>query len=327
MQITEKDGLVFGCLLDGAGGATDVDWAGVRAWKEGDAPMWVHLDRRSQTVRDWLQKESGLTEVTISALLAEETRPRIFRGKRGLVAILRGINTNPDEAPLDLVSIRMWCDGHRVITLRSRKLKTPRDVLEQLKVHAEGPKSASELFSRLIVRLTERMADAVSQFEDQLDQIEEELDIQHASSVRSRLSRLRQDAVHFRRYMAPQREAMSGLVMEPASWLDDQSRLHMREAGDRLARYVEEIDAARERSIVLKDDIANQIAEQSNKTLYLLALISAIFLPLSFFTGMFGINVGGVPGVENPLGFALFSLAMIVLLAIELWLIRKLKWL
>jgi len=100
----------------------------------------------------------------------------------------------------------------------------------------------------------------------------------------------------------------------------------LRETSDRLMRYVEELDAARERALVIKDDIANQMAEATNKTLYALAVISGIFLPLAFLTGLLGINIGGMPGVEDSRAFWIFCGMIAGLLIAEVFLFRRLKW-
>lgn len=325
-EVPEEDGLLIGSVLDGRGGVKIISWAGVRLWKEEDGPLWVHLERTSDSVQRWLNDESGLTAPTVGALLAEETRPRVFRGKRGLAAILRGVNTNPGSDPDDMVAIRMWSDGIRVITVQHEKLLTPNDILQQLIEFHNGPTTASQLYERLIWRLTDRMAGTVAAFHESLDGIEADLDISNASKTRRRLSDLRQSIVLLRRYMSPQREALNSLLMDPPVWLDDQSRVKLRETTDMLLRYIEELDTARERSLVIKDDIANQLAESSNKTLYMLAIISAIFLPLAFLTGLLGINIGGMPGVDSPYAFWVFCGVMVVLLIFELILFRRLKW-
>ena len=322
----EDDGLLFGCRLDGKGGAALVGWHSVESVEEGKSPLWLHFDRSSPRVETWLKEASGLTAPTVAALLAEETRPRVFRGKRGVVAILRGVNTNPDSDPEDMVAIRMWSDGKRLITLRHRKLMTPRDILSQLIEEETGPKTIPELYERLIGRLTERMAGPVSSIEDRLDEIENGMDISRAAESRRKLSEVRQDSVLLRRYMSPQREALNNLLSEPPTWFTDHDRAGLRETSDRLSRYVEELEAARERSTVIKDDITNQLTESTNKTLYVLAIISAIFLPLAFLTGLLGINIGGMPGVDNPYAFWIFCVIMAVLLVFELALFKRLKW-
>lgn len=323
----EEDGLLFGCILSGKGSAKLVGWREVETWKSGDAPLWVHLDRRSPRVQNWLKRKSGLTEPTVDALLAEETRPRVFRGKRGFVTILRGVNTNANAAPEQMVALRMWSDGHLVITLRQRRLMTPRDILQQLLETETGPKTAPELYERLIHRITERMAETIDSFDERLDRLEMQLDIAHATDQRRQLSELRQKMAVMRRYISPQREALSNFLYDPPVWFGDECHVRLRESTDRVLRYIEEIDSARERAIVLTDDIVNQLAEATNKTLYALAIISGVFLPLAFLTGLLGINIGGMPGVENDYAFWIFCGMMVLLLAVELVVFRRLKWL
>lgn len=323
----EDEGLLFACLLNGDGTARTVGWSEVENWAKGDAPLWVHLDRDSTRVQNWLHEKSGLTAPTTDALLAEETRPRVFHGKQGYVTILRGVNTNPDADPSELVAMRIWCDGNRIITIRQERLMTPRDVLAQLLETGTGPGTVVEVFERLVHRITERMAGAIASFDGRLDEIEETENLSEANTQRRKLSELRRETAFVRRYLSPQKEALSTLLIEPPAWLNDDCRIRLRETIDRLLRYLEEIDAARERATVIRDDIANQLAEASNKTLYVLAIISAIFLPLAFLTGLLGINVGGMPGVENDNAFWVFCGVMAILLVFELYLFRRLKWL
>jgi len=321
------DGLLFGCRLNGDGTGHLIGWKELENWNDAGSAMWIHLDRDSPRVQDWLNGPSGLTAPTTDALLAEETRPRVFHGKRGYITILRGVNTNPEADAEDMVAMRMWSDGQHVITIRQERLMTPRDVLSELLHTGTGPTTASELYERLIHRITERMADAVESFEGELDEIEDNPDLSQANLRRNRLSELRRKTAVLRRYISPQKEALSTLLVEPPDWFLEESRMRLRETIDRLFRYIEEIDAARERAAVIRDDIANQIAEASNKTLYVLAIISAIFLPLAFLTGLLGINVGGMPGVENANAFWVFCGVMVLLLGIELVIFKRLKWL
>lgn len=323
----EEDGLVFAVRLDGEGSATLIDWAEIETADDASGPMWVHLNRKSARAQEWLRNKSGLTAITAEALLAEETRPRVFRGKRGVIAILRGINMNPGESHEDMVDLRIWSDGHKVITLRDRRVMSAQDILAQLIRHGDGPEDAQQLYLKLITRLTDRMSEAVSAFDDRLDDLEWNLDSSDAKVALRKLSEMRQAAVVLRRYISPQREALGYLLSDPPAWFDDHSRLVLRETVDRLLRYVEELDAARERAIVIKDDITNRLAESTDRRLYVLSIISAVFLPLGFLTGLLGINIGGMPGVDNPLAFWIASIVMGAIIVVELIIFRRLKWL
>ncbi len=325
-DVAEDEGLLFACRLDGTGGAKLTDWSDVETWSAESGPIWIHLDSSSNRVKTWVRERSGLTPVTADAILNEETRPRVFQGKRGFIAILRGVNTNPDANPEDMVAMRLWCDGTRLITVRYQKLLTPRDVLEQLLEHSTGPVTVAQLFERLISRLTERMATIITGYDDVLDSVEEQVELGQTASLRGKLGDLRRQAVVLRRYMAPQREALGRLLHDPPQWLDERSLLNLREATDRLQRYIEDLDAARERAVVVKDEISNRLSESMNRNMYVISVVAAIFLPLGFLTGLLGINVGGMPGVESPMAFWITCFLMVLVLIAEVLIFRKLKW-
>ncbi len=69
------------------------------------------------------------------------------------------------------------------------------------------------------------------------------------------------------------------------------------------------------------------MSERMGRTMYLLGIITGFFLPLSFLTGLLGINVGGIPGAEQSYSFALVCLLMVILSTGQWWLFRRLRWL
>ena len=117
----QENGLVFACLLDGKGGGKTCGWNDVREWKEQDGCLWTHLDRSNPEVQRWVHEDAGLDSIAAEALLAEATRPRWVMFDQGLLVILRGVNLNPGADPEDMVSIRIWIEHHRVISMRLRR--------------------------------------------------------------------------------------------------------------------------------------------------------------------------------------------------------------
>ncbi|WP_083098391.1 CorA family divalent cation transporter [Pseudophaeobacter leonis] len=301
-----ENGLLFAQRLNGDGSGTAIGWEEVKAWKTGDKPVWIHLDRTDPNVETWLRDESGLTSETVNALLSEESRPRVFKGKRGTVAIFRGVNLNPDAKRSDMVDLRLWSEGERLITLRKTRLQTVRNVLAKLAEGGDGPATISALFQDLSFTLCQRMSQTIEGIKDRVDQVQDEFDLSAPDKTRVDLMDVRNNAISLRRYIAPQRIAMGELIVDPPQWADNNWHAKMREVAETLAYYVEELDSARDQALVYKDDVASQLAESTNRTLYALAVISAIFLPLAFLTGLLGINIGGMPGVESSSAFWVF---------------------
>jgi zinc transporter len=320
-----ENGLVSALALDGKGGGRVLDWAGVRAWDAQQGVLWVHLDYSAQDAQAWLRQESGLDPLVAEALLAEETRPRCAPTADGLLISLRGVNNNPGADPEDMVSIRLFCNGERLVSSRRRRLLSIRDLTHALQ-RGEGPCSLGELTAMLADRLIERMSDVIAELDERIDEMEEKIIASAGQEVRADLVELRREVIQLRRYLAPQREALNRLHLEKAAWLNEHDRLQVREACDKLTRHVEDLDSARDRAGVAYEELSNRLGEQMNTRMYSLSLVAGLFLPLGFLTGLLGINVGGIPLAENPWGFFEVVAFLVVLVVIQVIVFRRKNW-
>lgn len=319
------DGLVAAFLLDGAGGGRALDFAGVRAWRPGDGLLWVHMDLTVPAAAAWTEGEAGLDPVVAEALLQGETRPRAAALRDGLLVVLRGVNLNPGADPEDMVSLRMWITAERIVTTRRRRLLSVDDTRAAI-LEGRGPVSPGDFLVTMADRLVERAAQVVGEVDEAVDRLEEEVLAAESHRLRAALADARREAIGLRRYLAPQREALARLHAEPSPLLSDVDRLRLREVADAVTRYVEDLDAARERAAVVHEELASRLAEQMNQRMYVLAIVAALFLPLGFLTGLLGINVGGIPGVEDPHAFAIVTVLLTVLAVGVLAVFRWRRW-
>lgn len=324
--MSDSDGLICAYVLDGGGAGRPVDWAGIKDWRETDGPLWVHLDRKGADSMAWLTADGGLPEGISRALLTEETRPNCEVLDDGLLLILRGVNLNPGADPEDMVALRIWVERTRVITVRHRKLSAVDD-LRQAMERGHGPHSIPQLVVTLAAKLIERMGPTISALEDEVDGLETKVLTAASRPVRHHLHSLRHQAVDLRRYIAPQREAMARLMLDDAGWFDRADRLRLRDIADNITRYVEALDAARERAALIQEELTSRLSEEMNKTMYFLSIVATIFLPLGFLTGLLGVNVAGMPGTANALAFPLVCVLLVGIGVLEYWLFKRLKWL
>ena len=322
----EISGSVHSLLLDGRGGAKHLSAEELTNWQPEQGVLWLHLDLLDPDIGKWLQSNTDLHELAIEALMSEETRPRATTLDDGLLLSLRGVNLNPGSDPEDMVAVRIWADSHRIISSRRRQLGATRELVAQLD-SGRGPKSSTELLVEWIDLIVWQMSNTVNEFEDAVLQLEDRVLSESPAGLRSELAQLRKQTISLRRYLAPQREALTRLVVEKVSWLDDDNRMRLRETSDRLIRHIEDIDEVRERAAVAQEELLSRVSEQMNERMYVLSMVAAIFLPLGFFTGLMGINVGGMPGVESNLGFwSVVGICLLVVLALAVYFRRK-RWL
>lgn len=292
-----------------------------------DQLAWVHLDGTSLESRVWIQQEiTYLDHIIIDALLAEETRPRILEFQEGVLMILRGVNLNDNAQPEDMVSIRLWADEHRIISIERKPLKVVADIQQSIK-NDKGPRDTGEFITRLVTRLIERMETFLSDIADELDLIEESLINGDHTLQRQELSSIRKKALIYRRYIAPQRDVLAYLKSVDIEWFKSEHKRKIQESHDKVLRYLEELDMIRERAQIVKEEILATISDRMNKNMYVLSMVTAVFLPLGFLTGLFGINIGGMPGVDSNLAFTVFCVVIVILVISQLIFFRWKRWL
>ncbi|MCS4503074.1 Zinc transport protein ZntB [wastewater metagenome] len=320
------DGLICAYAAGTRGRLEPADAAAVAGWQAGDGTLWTHLDRTAPDMHRWLGQTAGLPPLLVEALLAEETRPRLAPMHDGLLVILRGVNLNPGADPEDMVSIRMWLDHERLISLRGPRLQAVEDVRTALDAPG-APRTPGGLLTALAAGLVARMGPIIAGLEEDLDALEEQLVDRQGREMRQQLVAIRRQGIILRRFIAPQRDVMQRLATEALPWLDETDRGRLRETADRITRYVEDLEALRDRAAVAQEELATRLSDQMNRTIYVLSLVATLFLPLGFITGLLGVNVGGLPGTEDPGAFILLCVVLGVLAVAELVLFRLRRWL
>lgn len=327
--------MVRAWLLDGRGGGRQLDWREVTAWTPDQGPLWVHLDRQHPETRRWLREDSGLDELVVEAVLAEETRPRAQTHGQCALVNLRGINQNPGEDPDDMVSLRMWFEPARVLTFRRLPVMAVRDLHFQLGA-GRGPTNIGDLLCDIAEIMVDGIEPVVNTLEEIVDELEEQQMARHRRRGRSPLAEdpaadhvleVRSQAANLRRYIAPQKDALNQACNLSVPWVDTMHRRRLREVADIVQRQVEVLEAIREHALILSDRIEHRMDARLNRTMFVLSAVAAVFMPLTVLTGMMGMNVGGIPFAEHDHGFLLTSVVMAAVLGLILWAFRKLGWL
>jgi len=325
-QWEENDGLICAYDLDRSGGGQALQESDISRPIAADGLRWIYLDFSKPKGRDWLQDQSGISSTVLDAMLDDDIRPRTLQTPEGVLVILRGVNLNPGEDVEDMVSIRVWLEPNRIIATRRRRVMSVQQLQQELE-QGIGPSSPGSFIAELAWLLGERIAEVVDRLDDAIETAEEAITQHPSAAKRSEFAELRRKTAKFRRYLGPQREALDRLSRLQHSMFSDVESADLSEEANRMTLFLEELDLARERAMVAQEELLSSLAQEQNSKMYLLAMVSAVFLPLSFLTGVFGMNVAGLPGLETPTAFNWLLLAMIAIAGGILLLFRSKKWL
>jgi len=297
-----------------AAGATILpDWREATDVSEGWT--WVKLDRWAEGAEDWLLQRSGAPQDIAWAMLEADTQPRARAAGDCALLVLRGVNLNPGAEPSDMVSVRLFITGRRIITVSLRPLRAIAD-MEARAESDEFPKTPAAFVTQFVEDLR---AKAVETLEDL------SFDGGFSPENRQDLNALRRSVSHTRRYVGPQARAVVALTTFQQGWLPVEQRNALHEEAAAYERMASDLDSLLDRAAIVRDEVDTKIAERANRILLLFSVVGAVFMPLSFLTGLLGVNLAGIPLADWTGSFAWFAALLLVFGVIEVLVIRWLK--
>ncbi|MGR3452591.1 zinc transporter ZntB [Pseudooceanicola sp.] len=291
-----------------------------------DTLGWVHLEADHLDTPDWIADNLAyLDPAAQEALITPATRARATRIGAGVLVILRGVNTNEGRDPEDMVAVRVWADANRIVTLSRQRVRALRDIAEALEA-GEGPGNAGAFLAMLADCLNTRLEPLVSDLDIETDALETAVIGRPDQKLRHRIVAMRLQVIELYRHSAPQVAALRDLEAADLPFLRPSDRMQIAETRQSLTRQTENLVEMRESLAVLREELSGQISDRLNRHMYIIAIISAICLPLAILTGLFGVNLGGMPGAEHPYAFWIFSASLVVIIGLQALILRLMRW-
>jgi len=313
---------IISCQLDGKGGMIPIAEDEVIQCEQ---PCWLHLNYTHRKSAEWLQSTPQIPDAVRDALAGDSMRPRVSRLGDGFMIVLRSVNHNTDARRDQLVVMRVFINDKLIVSTRRRKVSAVDEVLTDLQ-NGNGPIDCGSWLVDVCDALTDHTSEFIEELHDKIIELEDAL-LDQRMPARGELGLLRKQLIVMRRYMAPQRDVYARLASEKLAWMDDSERRRMQEIADRLGRGLDDLDAGVARTAILADEVASAMAESMNRRTYTMSLMAMIFLPATFLTGLFGVNLGGIPGGEWKYGFSIFCLLLVALAVGVAGYLRKRHWL
>ena len=318
----DDGGLVWGYqlaparLLDASALKSD-DAAAHRA-----SPAWLHFNLADVRARRWLEEESGLGAAVVEALLEAEPRVHVQHLGTGFCAVLADLHHDFDRNPEGIGQLRIFVDGRRMLTFRRHRLRTVDQIRRELAAGALAPRTVGELFTILLERLGTTFGELVTKLGDRVDDAEDEILAGRYQTQGKVLGSVRRALARPRRHLNANRVALGPLRGHIPDILDGDPS-DIRQAIERMDTISQDMELVQERTRLLQEEIAARQGEATNRNLFLLSTVSAALLPITLITGIFGMNVGGLPGVGHPHGFRWVMLSILVTVAVALTVLRR----
>ena len=285
--------------------------------------IWLHLNLAHAGCERWMKTHLELPEEFFEALHEGSRSTRIEHVDSALLAVVNDVVFDFGMVSSDISTLWVCTRSRLLITARLQPLRSVDQLRSSVK-RGERFRSPMELLAHLLRDQGEVLTQIVRRTSIGVDKIEDQLLSQRVSNNRAELGSMRRVLVRLHRLLALEPASLMRLLHRPPSWLSEDDVQELRQSTEESALVISDLTALGERIKLLQEEIATNINEQSNRTLFTLTVVTVLALPINIVAGFFGMNVGGIPLATDPEGFwVLVALVATFTLIAGRWAFRK----
>jgi zinc transporter len=327
---SDPSGLICGYMFAGESPAQAISAHDALNWlHDAQAPqhdrgfVWLHFSLSNAVSEKWMLEHLALPQHFFDTIHEGTGSTRVELADDTLIAAINDVMFDFSYDPSQIATVWMCVRPDCIISARMQPLRS----VDRLRVAVKQGAVFNSPVS-LLVHLLRDQAEVLQKIERQsatkVDEIEDRLLAGHIKTTRANLGALRRLFVRLRRLLAPEPGSLFRLLNRPPSWFLKDDASDLREATEESSAVLNDLGALQERTKLLQEELTAYNNEQTNRSLFVLTVLTVLALPINIVTGLLGMNVGGIPRAEDPHGFwdVLAFIAMFTTIAV-IYLLRK----
>src|SRR5881409_2246592 len=268
-----------------------------------DEFVWLHFSLSNAASEPWLRRYLTLPDTFYESLQSDVDATHLEQEADCLIARIHDVLFDfTFDAPVATTTL---CVKARVLVSAHAR---PWRSIDQLRAEVQSGqvfRSPIEILARLLRDQANALVDIVRKSKMRVSPMEKQLLAKRVSVSRSELGSLRRMLVRLQRLLAPEPAAFFRLLDRPPSWITEEQLQNLQQAAEKFSTAISDTAALVERVKQLQEELAAFVNEQTNRTLFVLTLVTVLALPINLVAGLFGMNVGGIPLAQHPYGFFL----------------------
>ncbi len=291
---------------------------------------WVHVNGlHDLTLLDRLGSDLGIHPLVLEDIVNTEQRAKVEMYKDQLFVVMKMARLDPESKNVEIEQVSLLISGQTVLSLQDSGSDLFEHVRTRLgvatsKLRATG---ADFLVYALLDEVSDNCFDVLEHLGFQIEQLEDSLMEDDTRNPLLQIKRLRGQLMRLHRSMWPMREVAGALSRGEFPQMKEETLLFLRDVQDHLIAALDTIDSYRELLNGLLDLHLSASGNRLNGIMKVLAIISTIFMPLSFIAGVYGMNFRHMPELEWAWGYYAVLLLMVAVVGGMLLVLRKKHWL
>jgi len=275
---------------DGIEEAEGFDPERLAAWRTRWPVVWLDVDGLGDVqLIERIGEMFGLHRLALEDVVNVGQRAKVERYPNHLFVVGQ-LTTLEGRVRIEQVAI--FLGRGFVVTFQER----PGDSLEPIRARARSGRGRIRVAGPgyLTYAITDAIVDhyfpILEAFGDRLDALEEEIIRKPTQATMQRIHEIRRNLMILRRNIWPMRETLSGLTRDPGEFFEDEDKLYLQDCYDHTIQVMDLLESYREVASGLMDIYLSSLSHRMNEVMKVLTVFSAIFIPLGFIAGVYGMN-------------------------------------
>jgi len=284
---------------------------------------WHELDTAASPELDRLAAQYNLHPLHIEDCRTEGERVKSDVSSRYTFTLLRTYQvtatSDPESHPICIFAGHEFC-----VTIADRSQPAVKAALAR--AHHDGPDTSP---GRILYLIFDTVVDsyfpALDPIDDRIDDLEDRV-LDPKPELLESIFEIKRLLVDFRRLLVNTRDASMHLQRDPASIIDADHQIFLRDLYDHIVRLIDSVESERDLLNNALDIYLSSVANRTNEVMKVLTVGSTIALPAIVATGIYGMNIKGLPFTENPHGATIVAAVTAAITALMLIAVRWMGW-
>jgi len=286
---------------------------------------WHVIIDAASTELDELAKRYHLHPLHIEDCRQRLENAKIEEGESYIFTVLKCIELTAD-GDIDAHDIDLFLGQDFLITIIEQDDKDALQRIERIKTN-NNYQRPDQLYYRIIDYTVDAYLPVLDHFNDAIDDLEDTATEAASPETLSRIFEIKRIFINLRRIMSHTRDVCSHLQRVDSPYIKRDMWPFLRDVYDHIARNLDQVEMLRDLLSGCLDVYLSSVANRTNQVMKVLTVMSTIALPALVISGIYGMNVKGLPGADAHYGLGLVLGLMILSTVMLLWILRRLDWL
>jgi len=297
-------------------------------YKKTKTVSWINLNSlKNEKLLDEIAKEFEVHPLILEDIKDVRQRPKVENLEKYTLIDLNMVYAVENKLSFEQISIIF--SKNYLITFQQKETDVFDKIRQRIRTKTGKVRNmGTDYLAYLMVRaIIENYFKILEEMGERIEKLEERLVKNPSTKSLQQIHELKKIMIQLRRSAWPLREMMVTLEREESNVITKETKPYIRDLYGDTIQVIDTIEVFREMLSGMMDLYLSSISNKMNEVMKVLTIMSTIFIPLTFLTGLYGMNFLFMPEINWKYSYPVLILVMITISIIMMYYFKKKKWL